>query len=98
MANPSEYLNTANVWTVLDLIVAEFQSDATSVACFDLRLVQRAIDLNRAHQTGQDNHSALDRAVGALDVAARDDHTREEWDAAKWTVFNAAVRFVREAL
>lgn len=46
----ADYLKTADVWTVLDLIVAEFQSDPTSVACFDRRLVERAIELNRAHQ------------------------------------------------
>lgn len=46
----SEYFDTADVWTVLDLIVAEFESDPMSVQCFDLRLVKRAIELNRAHR------------------------------------------------
>jgi hypothetical protein len=50
----AEYLKTADVWTVLDLIVAEFESDPMSVQCFDLRLVERAKELNRAHQRGQD--------------------------------------------
>jgi hypothetical protein len=45
-----DYLATANVWEVLDLIVAEFTSDPTSVACFDARLVARAIALNLEHQ------------------------------------------------
>lgn len=38
----SDYLATADVWTVLDLIAAEFRSDPMSVQCFDLRLVKRA--------------------------------------------------------
>jgi hypothetical protein len=50
----SDYLATADVWTVLDLIVAEFTSDPTSTACFDRRIVDRAIALNR-----------LPRATGA---------------------------------
>lgn len=45
----SDYLKTADVWTVLDLIVAEFTSDPMSVQCFDLRLVARAKELNREH-------------------------------------------------
>lgn len=32
----------AEAWTVLDLIVAEFESDPMSVQCFDLRVVERA--------------------------------------------------------
>jgi hypothetical protein len=42
----ADYLATADVWTVLDLIVAEFTSDPMSVQCFDLRLVARAKELN----------------------------------------------------
>ena len=30
------------LFTVLDIIVAEFQSDPMSVQCFDLRIVERA--------------------------------------------------------
>lgn len=45
-----DYLKSADVWTVLDLIVSEFQSDPTSVACFDARLVKRAIELNKQHK------------------------------------------------
>lgn len=45
-----EYLQVADVWTVLDLIVAEFESDPTSVQCFDGRLVRRAIELSRRHK------------------------------------------------
>ena len=44
----STYLATADVWTVLDLIAAEWATDPTSVAKFDLRLVHRAIDLAAA--------------------------------------------------
>lgn len=44
-----EYLTTADVWTVLDLIVAEFTSDPKSHAWFDERLVARAIVLTREH-------------------------------------------------
>ena len=47
----AEYLEKADVWAVLDLIVAEFTSDATSVQCFDARLVKRAIELNREHKS-----------------------------------------------
>lgn len=47
---PTDYLATADVWTVLDLIVAEFDSDPQSVVCFDLRLVRRAQELNREHK------------------------------------------------
>ena len=49
-ARPEQYLETADVWTVLDLIVAEFTSDPTSRQCFDSRLVERAIRLNREHR------------------------------------------------
>ena len=49
-AKLEQYLETADVWTVLDLIVAEFTSDPTSRQCFDSRLVVRAIRLNREHR------------------------------------------------
>lgn len=39
------YLETADVWQVLHLIAMEFKTDASSTACFDRRLVQRAIEL-----------------------------------------------------
>lgn len=42
MVDPADYLKTADVWTVLDLIVAEWTSDPTSVQCFDSRLRERA--------------------------------------------------------
>jgi hypothetical protein len=45
----SDYLATADVWTVLDLIAVEFRTDPTSVQCFDGRLVQRAIALAAQH-------------------------------------------------
>lgn len=32
-------------WKILDLIVAEWESDPTSVACFDLRVVNRAKEI-----------------------------------------------------
>lgn len=34
--------NDAEAHALLDLIVAEFTSDPTSVQCFDLRIVERA--------------------------------------------------------
>ena len=34
---------------LFDLICAEFESDPTSTACFDSRLVRRAIELNREY-------------------------------------------------
>lgn len=45
-----DYLETADVWTVLDLIAAEFTSDPMSTQCFDLRLVRRTIQLNEDHR------------------------------------------------
>ena len=33
--------NTSEAWALLKLIDAEFRSDAMSVQCFDLRVVQR---------------------------------------------------------
>jgi len=42
---PDSYLENADVWTVIDLIAAEFQSDLRAAQCFDLRLVRRAIEL-----------------------------------------------------
>ncbi len=36
-----EIANTEEAFTLLDLISAEFQSDPSSVACFDLRVVAR---------------------------------------------------------
>lgn len=46
----NNYLETADVWTVLDLIAAEFEFDPMSVQCFDSRLVRRAIALAREHR------------------------------------------------
>jgi hypothetical protein len=46
----ADYLSTATVYEVLGLIVAEFRSDPTSVACFDRRLVDRATQLVAAHE------------------------------------------------
>jgi hypothetical protein len=34
--------NQREAFTLLDLIVAEWESDPTSVQCFDLRMVERA--------------------------------------------------------
>jgi hypothetical protein len=45
----------------------------------------------------RDLYRRLEAAVYALDPAAADDKVREEWVAAKWNVFNAAVRLVRES-
>jgi len=56
MSNPDQtggWLKTADVWTVLDLIVAEFTSDPMSVQCFDLRIVDRAKTLVREHHEAQ---------------------------------------------
>lgn len=38
----------------------------------------------------------LVEVVRALDAAACDDEPYHKWDEAKWAVFNAAVRFVKE--
>jgi len=46
--DPTDYLKNADVYTVLDLIAVEFKTDPTSVQCFDLRLVARAIELAAA--------------------------------------------------
>ena len=48
-----DYLLTADVWTVLDLIVAEFKSDPSLVASFDERLVRRAIQLVEEHEASR---------------------------------------------
>jgi hypothetical protein len=56
-----DYLKTANVWVVLDLIVAEFQSDPMSCACFDKRLVARAIELNKEHKEEVIEHNKENR-------------------------------------
>jgi hypothetical protein len=61
----ADYLKTADVWTILDLIVAEFESDPMSVACFDLRIVDRAKELNREHKA-QVPHRAPNPAKGDL--------------------------------
>lgn len=64
----SDYLATADVWTVLDLIAAEFRSDPTSTACFDRRLVDRAIALT-AH-----GHQAQASALQLLAWIGEDEH------------------------
>lgn len=56
----ADYIDTADVWTVLNLIVAEFESDPMSVQCFDLRLVRRAIILNREHRAQPESPAAVD--------------------------------------
>jgi hypothetical protein len=47
---PRDYLATASVWTILDLICAEWRSDTSTLAGFDGRIVQRAIALNEQHK------------------------------------------------
>ncbi len=49
----SDYLATADANVVLDIIAAEFQSYPPSVRCFDLRVVQRAIELSQEWQARQ---------------------------------------------
>lgn len=71
-----DYLQTADVWTVLDLIVAEFESDPMSVQCFDLRLVARAKALSRSRPP----HPALDPvAVAAPELLADAHQTDRSW-------------------
>lgn len=67
----TDYLETADVWTILDLIVAEFQSDPMSVQCFDARVVKRAIALNRAHRD----------APGVAVPPSGDVRTQADWGA-----------------
>lgn len=57
------YLTTADVWTVLDLIAEEFESDPTSTACFDERLVDRAIALTRHRRALLHDPEAQARAI-----------------------------------
>lgn len=45
MTPPPDYLGTADVWTILDLIVAEWTTDPQAGACFDARIVERAKQL-----------------------------------------------------
>jgi hypothetical protein len=56
-------LKSADVWTVLDLIVAAFTTDAESIAGFDLRLVSRAIELSDAH------HARPEPSIAELQTA-----------------------------
>ena len=66
-----EYLATASVWEVLDIIVAEFKSDPRSVQCFDARLVARAIELADADQAQRMRALGEERTPADLLVAAR---------------------------
>jgi hypothetical protein len=69
----SDYLKTADVWTVLDLIVAEFESDPRSVQCFDARLVTRARELCKAARRAPEPPADADAIVRAMarEVAAK---------------------------
>lgn len=49
-SSKDNFMATADVWTVLDLIVAEFTSDPMSVQCFDRLIVERAVELNTQHK------------------------------------------------
>lgn len=49
-----DYLAKADVWTLLDLIVAEWTTDPQSVQCFDLRIVARATVLVEARRKASD--------------------------------------------
>jgi hypothetical protein len=49
----NDYIAQADVWTILDLIVTEFKSDPLSTQCFDRRIVDRAIELNKQHASGK---------------------------------------------
>jgi len=62
-----DYLATANVWQVLDLIVAEFKSDPQSTQCFDRRIVDRAIALNDAHRVAPSLGATGEFPRGQLD-------------------------------
>lgn len=53
MADPVDYLQTADVWAILDLIVAEWKSDPASCTCFDLRVIERATVLSEARRRAQ---------------------------------------------
>lgn len=47
------------VWQLLDLICAEWQSDPTSVQCFDERLVREAIELVKKRKAMRDMFNPL---------------------------------------
>lgn len=68
------YLDTANVWKVLDLIAAEFKSDPTSTQCFDSRLVRRAIELADQRSKARNGRPRLDPTIDEL--YADDPHFR----------------------
>lgn len=84
-----DYLSKADVWTVLDLIAAEFKSDPASTRCFDTRIVQRAIQLaddDRAYIStpeaqrvmGVMRATFVDQSIGDLWLAlARDTRPHE---------------------
>lgn len=81
----TDYLKTADVWAVLDLIVAEFTSDPTSVQCFDLRLVARATELIKEHGRASTGMTADDRAaLLAIQNGQHDDGKRLRLLIAYW--------------
>ena len=73
---PRDYLENADVWTILNLIVAEFESDPMSLQCFDSRVVDRAIRLNRDHFRADAAPASGDGSIGGIEQAATERATK----------------------
>lgn len=65
------YDNDREAMRVLDLIVAEFESDPMSVQCFDLRIVQRAKDCVQKQREWE--------RVGKLPPLLTEGHPKRGW-------------------
>ena len=50
---------TKRAWQILDLVVAEWESDPTSVQCFDLRIVEEAKTIVREQKKSSDLYNPL---------------------------------------
>lgn len=50
---------TRRAWQILDLVVAEWESDPASVQCFDLRLVDEARNIVRKQKKSLDPYNPL---------------------------------------
>lgn len=88
-----DYLKTADVWAVLDLIAMEFQSDPSSTQCFDRRIVERVLELNTQHRSELSQQQ--DRATR---VALRlIEHGRDRC-AARWGKYPLGVRAAVEEM
>ncbi len=54
------------IWRVMDLITTEFESDPMSVQCFDLRLVEEAIDMVKRRRALNDPFNPFKPEPGTI--------------------------------